>query len=187
MNNENRFSVHFRSVWFIFIKRVLVNKNIILFQGELTIPPEPKVKILSNILIRPPYHNGEASTSANFTQNSEAIDNSHQIMTPRKRKLLNKLSSALKLSMERKKKLVLTRKKLVRRDKRVATMKNIIAELQKNKFMQDEYLDVISKLGGPEELYLRQYKKGTKQALPRQYSEKLKVFALTLHYYSPAA
>lgn len=53
--------------------------------------------------------------------------------------------------------------------------------------MQEEYLDVLCKLGGPQELFVRQYKKATNKSLPKCYSEELKVFALTLHFYSPVA
>lgn len=97
-------------------------------------------------------------------------------VTPRKRKLLNKLDKAVRVNMERKREVLSLQRKLFRREKHIGNMLEIINELRTKK-----YLDVICKLGGPKELFIREYKKATKKALPRQYSEELKVFALTLH------
>lgn len=108
-------------------------------------------------------------------------------VTPRKRKLLNKLERVERVSAKRKLKLTLLKRKLVRKQKKISNMKTILKSLKKKKFMEEETLDMISKLGGPQELYCRQYKKSLKKKLPKKYSDQLKVFALTLHYYSPAA
>lgn len=108
-------------------------------------------------------------------------------VTPRKRKLMNQLDQALKISNERKRKVDTLRKKIVRKDKKIANLEAIITELQSQNYVQDEALEVLSKLGGPNELFLRQYKKSLKKSLPSSYSEELRVFALTLHFYSPAA
>lgn len=173
--------------------------------------PPAKVKILSDILIAPAVrqtdyseHSCLPSTSTGGvtttfdetvilkdpepspepTASTSQMDKS---MSPRKRKLMCKLSNTLRISRERKRKLASLQKKLIRREKRIASMKEILDDLRKKKLIQEEYLDVISKLGGPQELFVRQYKKATNKALPRQYSEEIKVFALTLHFYSPVA
>lgn len=108
-------------------------------------------------------------------------------MTPRKRKLLDKFNRSEEISRKRKRKLVLLQKKIARKERRISSIKAIIDDLQKKKVMDQESLDVILRLGGPQELYSRLNKKSLNKALPKKYSEELKVFALTLHYYSPAA
>ena len=108
-------------------------------------------------------------------------------ITPRKRKLVEKLRHSETVSASRKRKLVSLRKKMARKEKRISSMKAIIQDLKKKKLMEEECLDLLSKLGGPQEFYYRQYRKGSKKALPNRYSEGLQVFALSLHYYSPAA
>ena len=108
-------------------------------------------------------------------------------MTPRKRKLVEKLRHSETVSASRKRKLVTLRKKMAHKEKCISSMKAIILDLKKKKLMEEECLDLLSKLGGPQEFYYRQYRKGSKKALPNRYSEELKVFALSLHYYSPAA
>lgn len=116
-----------------------------------------------------------------------STDFSSSEVTPRKRKLLNKLERVERVSAKRKLKLTLLKRKLVRKQKKISNMKTILKSLKKKKIMEEETLDMISKLGGPQELYCRQYKKSLKKKLPKKYSDELKVFALTLHYYSPAA
>lgn len=162
---------------------------------ELSEPPA-KVKIVSNILLQTPTvrvplpissTSSEESVTTTLESSASNGSRSDETVTPRKRKLLTKLSNTVRVSRDRKRKLASLQKKLFRRDKRIADMKSLIAELHKKNFMQEEYLDVIAKLGGPQELFQRQYRKAKNQPLPRQYSEQLRVFALTLHFYSPAA
>lgn len=166
-----------------------------------------KIQILSNLIIRPAsitkpipsmssasptpaiqdvVSPASLSTTIITDPNPTATDCS-QIMSPRKRKLLQKLQYSETVSARRKRKVILLRKKIARKDKRISSMKAIIDDLQNRKLLEEESLDLISKLGGPQELYFRQYQKNCKKALPIKYSEDLKVFALTLHYYSPAA
>lgn len=101
--------------------------------------------------------------------------------------LLDKLNRSEEISRKRKRKLVLLQKKIARKERRISSIKAIIDDLQRKKLMDQESLDTILRLGGPQELYSRLNKKSLKKALPKKYSEELKVFALTLHYYSPAA
>lgn len=160
---------------------------------EVTEPPT-KVRIISNILIQSPYCqtnyeeqaiNIASTSSGGVTTILKSKEDSEQgvytskmdkTVTPRKRKLLNKLDKAVRVNMERKREVLSLQRKLFRREKHIGNMLEIINELRTKK-----YLDVICKLGGPKELFIREYKKATKKALPRQYSEELKVFALTLH------
>lgn len=68
-------------------------------------------------------------------------------MTPRKAKLNTKLSIALHVNKETKIELIIIRRQLFRRYKRIANMKYIIGDLQKNRFI------ILTKIG-PNELYL---------------------------------
>lgn len=184
-------------------------------QTKSLIPP--KIRILSDFTIKPamniteiladPLKQSDVYTHVSLPSTSMSVsvlqvptcsasptygivstsDLSSTEITPRKRKLLNKLERVERVSARRKLKLTLLKRKMARKEKKISNMKAIISGLKEKKLMEEDTLDLLSRLGGPQEFYFRQYRKSLKKTLPKKYSEELKVFALTLHYYSPAA
>lgn len=72
-----------------------------------------------------------------------------------------------------------TRKKQIRRARKVATLKNILAYLRKTKLLNQDNLNALSNITvTSEEL---------KQLRTRKYSPCLQKFAIMLHFYSPKA
>lgn len=159
--------------------------NVILFQEpvqeKLSIPPI-KVEVLPDILLSAPtiyWKNEEGVPVADTSMDAEesvattfemgtVINNPEpEQSTPQLnampsltiRKLIAKLNDTLRISRERKRQLALLRRQLHRREKRITSMKHIIAELRKKNFIQEKSLDVIAKLGEPEKLFLEQYSK----------------------------
>ncbi|TGZ52334.1 THAP domain-containing protein, partial [Temnothorax longispinosus] len=74
-----------------------------------------------------------------------------------------------------------------RRDKQVVTLKCILDTLRKKGILEAEQSEMLLNLGGSNELFKRLCKKQKNERVPRQYNPQLRVFALTLHYYSPRA
>lgn len=131
------------------------------------------------------------NTTASISTSMETTNiNEQNILTPRKRKMLSLLNHSMLVSKERKRKLLLAQRKVLRREKKLASMKNIISQLKKKNLLQDEYLEQLEELsradGTHHEFFLRQLHKEKGKSLPKSYSKALKTFALTLHYYSPA-
>ena len=72
--------------------------------------------------------------------------------------------------------------------KRQGHLQSIISALRKENLMSNDSLDVLEKsAGGLKELFDRLASKRKGLSMPRQYSAELRSFALTLHFYSPAA
>lgn len=73
-----------------------------------------------------------------------------------------------------------------RRDKQVATLRSVLDTLRQKRLLEAEQGEVLFNLGS-NELLERLRKKQMNKHVPRQYEPQLRVFALTLHYYSPRA
>uniref|UniRef100_A0A6P7H426 THAP domain-containing protein 2-like n=1 Tax=Diabrotica virgifera virgifera TaxID=50390 RepID=A0A6P7H426_DIAVI len=127
-----------------------------------TLNPQPGTSADGNLQLESELRPERNSTASFYGPN--------EVVTPRKRKLHTKLAHTLHVSKERKRKLITARRKLYRREKRIANLKDVITDLKKKRFVADEHLDIISKIGGPKELFLRQYKKANRIAQPQKLS-----------------
>lgn len=75
-----------------------------------------------------------------------------------------------------------------RRDKQVATLKDVLDSLQQKHLLEAEQDEMLLNLSGcNDELFQILRKKLMNERIPRQYEPQLRVLALTLHYYSPRA
>lgn len=79
-----------------------------------------------------------------------------------------------------------------RQKKRIESLRCILKDLQDNRYLRSDEVEVLekfsSKLSLSSELLKRQISKlNDKQKVEKQYSATLRSFALTLHYYSPCA
>lgn len=76
----------------------------------------------------------------------------------------------------------------VRRQKiKLENFKDIILELKEKKMISNENSIVLEQFSGPKDFLLRQISKAKELPMPKQYSEEIRKFALTLHFYSPKA
>jgi len=72
--------------------------------------------------------------------------------------------------------------------KKQASLLNIIAELKKEKLLNDDGLQILEKsAGGVRDLIRRHVDKLANKPTPPSYSPELRSFALTIHFYSPHA
>ena len=72
--------------------------------------------------------------------------------------------------------------------KRNASLSNVITELRKHDLMNTDNLLVLKKFAGEvANLVISQMSKQPGKPLPVSYSPEFRVFALTLHIYSPSA
>ncbi|XP_039311859.1 uncharacterized protein LOC113005537 isoform X1 [Solenopsis invicta] len=105
--------------------------------------------------------------------------------TPRKRML----RTVLKNTRERyKKKVKILQQKQRRSTKRIATLKEILKSLKQKNLLNAEQVDVLKDLGMfNQQLLKRQISRIKKSPGSKMYEPELRMFALTLHFYSPRA
>ncbi|CAB3242046.1 unnamed protein product [Arctia plantaginis] len=77
--------------------------------------------------------------------------------------------------------------KVRRRDQNIARCSEIIKHLKEKKFINTEESLILEECAGPEDFLTRQISKSRGLPLEKKYSEELRKFALTLHFYSPKA
>lgn len=77
--------------------------------------------------------------------------------------------------------------KVRRRDGKIALFSNIIQDLKKGNFINNEESFILDECAGPEGFLKRQIAKSKGLPLEKKYSEELRKFALTLHFFSPKA
>lgn len=86
-----------------------------------------------------------------------------------------------------KKKVKRLNEKVRRRDGKIALFSNIIEDLKKGKFINTEESFILDECAGPEGFLKRQIAKSRGLPLEKKYTEELRKFALTLHFFSPKA
>lgn len=105
--------------------------------------------------------------------------------SPRKKILRNALNN---MKRTYRKKIKILQQKQRRSAKSIARLKDVLAALRQKNLLDTQQLDVLKDLGNfNKHLLKRQLNKIYKIALPRKYSPEIRVFALTLHFYSPRA
>lgn len=86
------------------------------------------------------------------------------------------------------KKIKLLQQSLRRKKKKVVELSFIIEKIREKNLMSDSELDILFKAAAPNKEFLnRQLAKAKNGTLPNKYSEELRAFALTLHFYSARA
>lgn len=72
---------------------------------------------------------------------------------------------------------------LRKKNKKLAILKDIIEDLQRKNCINMEQAVVIEDLAGPKDFLKRQVNKSKGLPAPNKYSEEIRKFALTLHFY----
>lgn len=105
--------------------------------------------------------------------------------SPRKQMLRSALDNIKKAY---RKKIKILQQKQRRSVKSIARLKDILAALRRKNLLDTQQLDVLKDIGNFNQHFLkRQLNKINKITLPRKYNPEIRMFALTLHYYSPRA
>lgn len=105
--------------------------------------------------------------------------------TPRKQLLRTALFNTRKNLLH---KIKCLQKKYRRSMKRVTKLKDILGSLKEKRLLDVQQLDILQNIGMfNKQLLQRQASKINKTSMHKQYEPELRVFALTLHFYSPQA
>lgn len=109
-------------------------------------------------------------------------------LSPSKTELKRKIDSLIDVIEKKNKKIKVLQQKSRRCKKRNTNLKSLLKELKDKSLMTSDdvfVLESVSKVN--EEFLARQLASARNEPLPNSYSEELRAFALTLHFYSPRA
>lgn len=118
-----------------------------------------------------------------------AMMTSHDDSSSPKRRRLQEKIKTLKCDIKnRTKKIKTLNQKVRRKSKRITTLKNMIQVLSSKGYIDDDHTDKIKSLIGPQfDILERQLLKAQNQPRPKEYSSKIRQFAMNLNFYSPKA